>query len=146
LLLSAVVTGLGGVWGLAFLLLPDAAGRALLGDTWSGARSVLVAAIVGQAANAVTLGPGTALYAMERVSITVRINAVQAPLVVLFGVGGVLLAGAQGAAWGMAAAFWVLVPVWWFAMRREAGLDAGRLREQEQDSPPVTDVQAAPPG
>ena len=81
---------------------------------------------------------------MERVSITVRINAVQAPLVVLFGVGGVLLAGAQGAAWGMAAAFWVLVPVWWLAMRREAALDAGRLREQ--DSPPVTDVQAAPPG
>ena len=52
----------------------------------------------------------------------VRIHSLQAPLTVIFGVGGVLVAGAQGAAWGMAAAFWAVVPLWWIQLRREARL------------------------
>lgn len=119
-ILSAVVTGLGAAWGLLFVLLPAAAGQALLGDTWAGTDTVLVASVVGQAGAAIAIGPATMLYAMNRAAVTMRIHTAQAPLFVVFGVGGVLLAGAPGAAWGMAAAFWVVVPAWWAGVRREA--------------------------
>ena len=123
-LLSTVVTVAGLGWGLIVLLLPASAGAAILGQTWTGTYAVLLASVVGQAGAAISIGPATMLYAMQRANVTIRIHALQAPMTVTFGVGGVLLAGAQGAAWGMAAAFWAVVPLWWMRVRREARLIA----------------------
>jgi O-antigen/teichoic acid export membrane protein len=105
---------------VAFLVLPNAVGEALLGDSWAGTESVLLPAIVGQAGAALAIGPSTMLYAMDRAKVTVRIHAVLAVLTLSLGVGGVLLGGAEGAAWGFALAFWSVVPAWWVLMRREA--------------------------
>jgi hypothetical protein len=119
-LLSAFVSLTGAAWGALFLVLPDGIGVALLGDTWEGTRDVLVATVVGQAGAALGVGPATALYAMDRARSTFRIHVSFAPLMFVLGVTGVSLAGAQGAAWGIAAAFWLVVPLWWHTLRRQA--------------------------
>jgi O-antigen/teichoic acid export membrane protein len=118
--LSLLVTVSGVVWGALFLVLPDAFGEALLGDSWPNTKAILVASIVGQAGAAIVIGPSTMLYAMDRARVTIRIHAVLAALILGCGVGGVYLDGANGAAWGFAVAFWTVVPAWWVLVRREA--------------------------
>lgn len=120
--LSAVVTGLGLVWGVIFLFVPDEVGVALLGDTWAATEGVILATIVQQAGTSFTMGPAVMLYAMDRARVTLRIHLVLGPLLLVGGVGGVLLGGAQGAALGFAAAFWALAPAWWISMTRQARL------------------------
>lgn len=126
LALSLFVTLAGAAWGLLFLVLPDAVGESLLGDSWAGTESVLLASIVGQAGAAIAIGPATMLYAMDRAKVTVRIHAVLAVLTLGLGVGGVFAGGAQGAAWGFALAFWLVVPAWWVLLRREARATVAR--------------------
>lgn len=117
--LSALVTGLGLVWGCMFLFVPDVVGEALLGATWAQTERVLLALVVYQAGSAIAMGPATMLYAMDRARVTLSIHAVLAPLMFLGGIGGVVLGGAEGAAWGFATAMWLVVPAWWFRMYRE---------------------------
>ncbi len=119
-LLSAFVSLAGTAWGVIFLLLPDSLGVELLGDTWAGTRQVLLATVVGQAGAALGVGPATALYAMDRASSTFRIHVSFAPLMFVLSITGVSVAGAQGAAWGIAAAFWLVLPLWWVTLRRQA--------------------------
>ena len=118
--LSSFVTLLGIVWGAIFLFLPDPIGRALLGATWPATQDVLIASIVQQAGAAIAIGPATMLYAMDRAKVTMSIHAVLSPLFLICGISGVLLGGAEGAAWGFAVAFWSVVPAWWIRALREA--------------------------
>ncbi|MHA6630583.1 hypothetical protein ACU61A_34525 [Pseudonocardia sichuanensis] len=117
--LSAVVAGLGFLWGLGFLLAPDAFGRALLGDTWDGVSEILFASVLGNALLASGIGPATMMRAMDRARMTLALNAVQCPLAFVCGVVGVLLWDAQGAVWGFAVAYAVTSPFWWLRLRRE---------------------------
>jgi O-antigen/teichoic acid export membrane protein len=120
LALSLFITLSGVAWGVLFFVLPNAVGQALLGDSWRGTESVLFASIVGQAGAAIVTGPSTMLYAMDRARVTIRIHVVLAVLLFACGVGGVLIGGASGAAWGFAVAFWSVVPAWWVLLHREA--------------------------
>lgn len=140
LALSLLVTGFAVAWGVLFLVLPDSVGAALLGDSWPNTKSILVAAIVGQAGATVVIGPSTMLYAMDRARVTVRVHAVLAALILGCGVGGVYLDGANGAAWGFAVAFWAVVPAWWVLVHREArGLVLRRTATGDpSDSPTAT--------
>jgi O-antigen/teichoic acid export membrane protein len=117
--LSAVVAGLGFLWGLAFLLAPDALGYALLGDSWDGVSEILFASVLGNALLALGIGPATMLRAMDRARMTLVLNAVQCPLAFVAGVVGVLLWDVQGAVWGFAVAYAVMSPLWWIRLRRE---------------------------
>ena len=64
--------------------------------------------------------PPTALIAMDRAKVTLSLQAVFAPLTLVGGIGGVVIAGAEGAAWGFAAPFWILLPFWWLRLRQQA--------------------------
>lgn len=132
-----------GVMGLAatvysaiVLLLPDAVGRALLGDTWSGAQSVLLPMCLLSIAAALATGPAAVLYGMGRAKATFSINAAKAPLLVLLMGIGVPLAGGLGAAWAIALTEIVLLPFWALRVRRVL---------REQDLPATTDGPAPPP-
>ncbi|MGH3923781.1 MAG: hypothetical protein ACRDTT_13085, partial [Pseudonocardiaceae bacterium] len=120
LALSADIAGLSVCWGLLLMLAPDALGQALLGETWPGTSDILLPSIVWQAGAAVLVGPAAMLYAMDRAPVAFALNARLAPLIFIGGVGGVLLAGAEGGAWGFSIAFWAVVPSWWHRLRREA--------------------------
>lgn len=126
LILSLFVTGIVVLWGAIFLLAPDTVGRELLGETWPTTRAILVASIVQQAGAAISIGPATMLYAMDRAKVTLSIHLVLAPMLLAGGIVGVIVGGAQGAAWGFAVAFWSVVPAWWIKVHREAKAIAPR--------------------
>lgn len=103
-------------WALIVLALPRAAGQAALGDTWVGARSILVPSLIQQLGLLAGLGPGIMCYALGRTRETFRTHCVLSALTVIGGVVGVRIDGAFGAATGFAFAAWIVVPLWWQQM------------------------------
>jgi O-antigen/teichoic acid export membrane protein len=111
--------GLAGVaWGVLVLLLPHAWGVQLLGDSWDGVRALLLASLVGQVGNLTSSGPACAVYAMAKAKEAFHIHAALSVALVAFGVGGLWVGGAEGAAWGFAAAYWLAVPFWFLTVHR----------------------------
>ncbi len=115
--LSGVLLLANVVWGVVALALPDEAGVFLLGDTWGAADAVLPATLVGVVASAVGFGANTLLVARGFAKETFRINALLAPGFFVFGLTGLQLAGAPGAALGLSLAQVVVSPaLWWRAI------------------------------
>ncbi|MPQ97962.1 hypothetical protein GB931_08500 [Modestobacter sp. I12A-02628] len=134
--------GLGGllavgglVWGTGMLLLPDTWGEVLLDDTWAGARMVLLASVVGQVGNLLSVGPATVVYGMGRGDAIFAVHAAVSGMLVVFGLGGLYLGGAEGAAWGFALAYWVAVP-FWFRQVHVLGKANDAARDAEAAAPP----------
>jgi glycosyltransferase involved in cell wall biosynthesis len=113
---SLVLVGL--TWGAALLALPNSIGRQLMGDTWLSARAVLPASTLWSCAILLSTGPAVVLRALGRARVGFRINALTAPLLVIFSLVGVELDGATGAAAGFALAHWLMAPLWWRGVRR----------------------------
>lgn len=132
--LSGILVVANVVWAVAVILMPDGAGVFLLGDTWDTAQAVLPASLLGLVAIAVGFGANTLLVGLGFAKETFRINAVLAPGFVIFGLTGLQLAGAPGAALGLSLAQVLVAPaMWWRAlvlMRRQA---AGGTDERVDD-------------
>lgn len=118
---------LGLVWGSFFLLAPDAVGEFLLDDTWVGTREILFAAVVTQVFSCMSIGPVAVIYALDRAHATLTIQIILGVLTFGCSVGGVFVGGALGAQWGFAIANAVVVPCWFFQLRRQL-----RMRAAEQ--------------
>lgn len=115
-------------YGLVLVLVPDEVGVALLGSTWSTAREVLPAALLGLVAIGGCLGASTLLMARGFARESFLISLLLAPGFLVLGVGGLELSGAPGAALGLSLAQCVVAPViWWRAtvlMHRESRGDS----------------------
>jgi O-antigen/teichoic acid export membrane protein len=116
--ISGLVVCVSVLWGAIMLLLPTSVGELVLDDTWAGARTVLLPTIVGQAGSAITVGCAAVLYATEGAKVTMRLHLVFALFLVVLSTAGSFLFGAQGTAWGIAIAFWLVAP-WWFVSVRK---------------------------
>lgn len=101
-------------WGVALLALPDAVGAALLGDTWDSAQAVLPASLVGLVAIAFGFGANVLMSALGFAKETFRINWMLAPGLLIFGIAGLELGGAPGAALGLSLAQVVVAPAMWW--------------------------------
>lgn len=106
--LPAVGTVSGGLalvtvgWLGFLLLLPDAFGAELLGDSWDAARLTLLPlglSLVGQAIGA---GPVIGMRALADARASLRVRLIDAPASFILAVSGAMLGGAVGAAWGFA--------------------------------------------
>jgi len=117
LALSLVTAAGGATWGLFLLALPGRIGVELLGDTWALSSTLLLAAVVGQAGAAASVGTASMLYAMGRARETLRVHVVFSVLLLIFSTTGVVMAGALGATWGQTIAFWAVVPMWFLVLR-----------------------------
>lgn len=113
--LAAVLAATAAAWATVLALLPDAAGRQLLGDTWPAASALLPATGSQYAAMAVGTCGLLALRMLDPRT-TLAIQVVFSLAAVAFLTGGYLLAGVPGAAWGLclgsvckAAATWTRV-------------------------------------
>jgi O-antigen/teichoic acid export membrane protein len=122
--LSGVLLVATTVWGGLVLQLPDSVGRELLGEAWTGARSVLPALIGVQAAVAATVGPACVMRAFGAARETFRLSLILAPLLLLFAVAGVRLNGAEGAALGLMVAQSIPVALYWARMLKVTSADA----------------------
>jgi O-antigen/teichoic acid export membrane protein len=152
---STALTVAGTGWGLALLLLPDSIGRQLLGESWPGARSVLLPIALSIIIPLATAGPRIGLGALQEATRTLRAGLVQFALVIVGGVSGAVIDGTVGAAWGLAIGMCLAGIAWWFEVLRairhqSARIDAGEptvLQGRYGDEPildPETLSQANP--
>ncbi|MGW8887008.1 hypothetical protein [Streptomyces sp. NPDC055749] len=113
--LAAVLAATAALWATALALLPDEAGRELLGDTWPTAAALLPATGSQYAAMAVGTCGLLALRMLDPRT-TLSIQVVFSLAAVASMAGGYALGGVPGAAWGLclgslckAAATWIRV-------------------------------------
>ena len=124
-------------WGSLLLLMPDWIGRALLGQTWETARSVILPMSIVTAAVGVQISAQIGLRALALTHRSLRARIVSSGLSLVGGVVGALLAGAQGTAWGIAVALVIGGAVWWFQLLRAIvpNVEGGTIRDDVGDKP-----------
>ena len=109
-------------WGGFLLLLPDSAGRELLGETWPGARHALLGMVLYQCAVNATVGTTVVLRCLNRVHTVLWLSTLSVPLVLTGAVLGVLVNGDAGAAFGFALAGGLLLVPTGYVLVRDARL------------------------
>lgn len=106
-------------WGAVFLLLPEVVGRELLGPgVWAEARTVLVPVILLQALGASNAGAFAIMRALAAATRGLRVRLISSIILIAAGVGGAFLGGPEGAAWGLAAASFCTLLLWWHEAHR----------------------------
>jgi O-antigen/teichoic acid export membrane protein len=105
-------------WTALVSLLPDALGRALLGDSWPDAQHVILPLGIALAALASGAGAGIGLRALADARGSLRARAYDALANVVLGTTGAVLGGAVGAAWGIAAGAVIGASGYWWVFRR----------------------------
>ncbi|MFN8185037.1 MAG: oligosaccharide flippase family protein [Candidatus Nanopelagicales bacterium] len=114
---SAGLVTIAVLYTVALLLMPDTWGEALLGETWDGARAVLLPVALTSVAACGKLGPSIIVYGLGHASRTFRLNVVLATSATVFMLAGAVLGGVDGLAWGMFASQALVLPLWF----RQAG-------------------------
>jgi O-antigen/teichoic acid export membrane protein len=117
LVLAAVQTVLSLVYLGIVLLVPDSVGVSLFGDTWSGARSVLLPMGLFTTIAGLLLGPYLVIIAMGHAKRTFRNTTLQTVLAVTLMPIGAVLGGTEGAAWGLVLGKVIEIPFWFAALR-----------------------------
>jgi hypothetical protein len=90
----------------------------LLGSVSHGAHEVLLPLGLAVAGWLSMGGPGVTLRALAAARRSLRAGLVMSLLTVVGGIGGAILGGAQGAATGLAFAWWLAAAVWWHQLLR----------------------------
>ena len=136
----AVVQAVGvAAWGLSIrFLVPDAFGTRLLGTLWEPAIELILPTTLAFAGIGFMNGAAAGLRALAAARRSLRATLVGACAYLTGGVGGAVVGGAAGSAWGIAAATATSAVVWWWQFR--AGL--GDLHDSDA-SPDRSDVHRA---
>lgn len=126
-----VALAVGGValtslWAAALWLLPGDAGRAALRSNWATGRHLLWPMAAFTAAGVVTMAAIIGLRALEVARRSIRVRIWAGPVVFGAGVAGAEIAGASGAAIGLAASSWLSAALAWLVLTR-AWADAGQV-------------------
>lgn len=113
------------VWGFGLLLLlPDPAGRAVMGDVWDSASALIVPVTLMVMAGSMQDGAVAGLRALGASSRSMRAQIITGGASVAFGLVGAVMAGALGMAWGLVIGRVLGAGVWWWeltaALRDEA--------------------------
>lgn len=135
---SAAMIALTLLYTVLLLLIPESVGTALLGDTWSGSRGVLVPIALGSAFAALKMGPVIFIYGLGLARKSVRLVALLAVLAVVFMAVGARAGQAAGLAWGMALAQLAVGPLWFWQLRRIERDEARRRRGSPAPHAPAT--------
>jgi O-antigen/teichoic acid export membrane protein len=120
-LLSGVNVAMVVAVGAVLIGLPETWGRELLGETWSEARPLVVPMIAYGVAGAIASGPSVGLRAVGAARACLRNQTLTSVLALGLTVAGTFLAGASGAAWGLAVATTVGAVLWVLDWHRQDG-------------------------
>ncbi len=119
-------------WGLALiLLLPHAWGHAVLGEVWDAAEPLLLPATLSVMFASFYTGASAGLRALGVARRSLRAQLWASAAYLIGGVGGGILNGALGSAWGAAAATFVGAIVWWWYL----GIGIHERRHQTEPEP-----------
>jgi hypothetical protein len=133
---SLALSGLAIVYTAVLRIIPSSLGVTLLGDTWTGASSVLVPVALASAAASLKLGPVVFLYGRGLARRTFPLVSTLAVLAVVLMAAGAWVGQAPGLAWGLLIAQLVVVPLWFLQLRsvlRRDGATAGNALPEEPD-------------
>lgn len=112
---SALLGGTAAIVTLAVLLLPDSAGRAVLGDTWEAMERFVVPVGAVQIAQSLAVGAQLLLMASGQTRRLARIRLGALSLHIgAMAIGGVTN-GAVGAAYALAITNAAVLPIWWLS-------------------------------
>ncbi|MFI8992978.1 hypothetical protein [Streptomyces sp. NPDC053542] len=115
------------LWGGALLLVPDRLGVLVLGDVWHSASQLIVPITFGVAGAGLGTGAAAGLRALGAARRSLRCQLFASACYVGGGLGGAVVAGTVGSAWGVAAATVGSSAVWWLQLR-------SALREHHQNT------------
>lgn len=104
--------------GTLLLLLPNAVGEALLSETWTPARPVVLPLTVSMAAAGILSAALVGLRATGDARRSLRSRLWVAAVLLPVALAGAVLNGAVGAAWGYAVAQSIGAVLWWHALLR----------------------------
>ena len=111
-------------------LLPDSLVTLLWKDKWQMAQPVLLPLGLAMIASTATLGPAVVIYALGLAKRTFRLITIEAPLVFTLMIGGTVLLGVKGTAWGQFADQAIILVLWFATLRsvltEEPGAGDGR--------------------
>jgi O-antigen/teichoic acid export membrane protein len=120
---ALLVVSLG--WGGILLALPNDVGRALLGQTWDSAATLILPIALLSGMQGLSMGPFVGLRALALVRQSLRARTTSSVIQLVGGAAGARLGEAAGAAWGMMIGAAVGAVIWWYqllaAVRRQAG-------------------------
>ena len=135
-------------WTTVLLLLPSNLGEALLGETWSGARTVILPLGLMNAFLGLQAGAAVGLRALAVMKRSLTSRTLSASATVGCGLIGSLTGGVTGAAWGMCAGGAIGAVAWWgqfLANERHPPADPAPA-EETGPSVPGTAADASDPG
>jgi O-antigen/teichoic acid export membrane protein len=114
------MAGIAAAWGIFVTLLPDQAGRALLGSNWNPAEPLVLVLALGLAASSFSSGALIGLRAMAAATRSLRATVISSTVTTVTTIGGAMLYGAAGAAWGILIAHAAAIGLWWWEFDRES--------------------------
>ncbi|MDT7786304.1 MAG: hypothetical protein QOF58_4723 [Pseudonocardiales bacterium] len=120
--LSLVLGLVAAAWGLLVVLLPDAAGEAILGPIWDDTRAARLWLAVSLVAEAVLVGPETIMSGLGRPARMTAVRSIGAGVTLAVGVALTLTHGAVGAAAGFAIGYWTAAILAVFEASRLTGI------------------------
>lgn len=132
--LSGALATVFGLWCAAMLLLPDAIGTRVLGESWPAASHILPQVSGYYVFTALGVGAMVGLRTLELASRSFRARAAGSIIGLAAGAAGAFLAGAEGAALGLAAGAVVTTILLWASFRRDLPVPAGRTEAQASGS------------
>jgi O-antigen/teichoic acid export membrane protein len=105
------------LWGGALLLVPDRLGELVLGGVWNSASELIVPVTLGVAGAGLGTGAAAGLRALGVARRSLHAQLFASTCYVAGGLGGAVVAGTVGSAWGVAAATLCGSAVWWLQLR-----------------------------
>lgn len=112
---TVLTTGVAVVNAAVLLLLPDALGRQVLGETWDHTVPLLVPAALQIVLVSLMSGVRAGLFGLRAVRTTTALDVSGTAVLFVVVVAGALVDGAVGAMWGLAAGQAVVATAWWTA-------------------------------
>ncbi|MFF1258604.1 MULTISPECIES: hypothetical protein [unclassified Streptomyces] len=122
------------LWGAALKLMPDRLGELVLGDVWPSASQLIVPVALSVTGAGLGTGAAAGLRALGAARRSLRCQLFASACYVGGGLGGAVVDGTVGSAWGVAAATVGSSAVWWLQLR-------SALREHLQN--PIPEVRTS---
>ena len=110
---SGVVTAAAAAWTVVGVVVPDAWGTALFGDTWREAEDVLLPIGLATVAGAVPTGAFAGIRSLGAARLSFRVRLWSMPPQVACALVGAAAGAAVGYAWGFALGNVVVATMWW---------------------------------
>lgn len=116
--------------GVVLVALPDAAGEAVLGETWASASMLVPALLSAALGRAVTMGALVGLRVVEAKADLIRVSVVANGVSTVVALAAGATGGLQPAAWGLSSGVWIAAVVAWRALSDHLSVAVGQHRQR----------------